>query len=202
MAQQPIVYDAAQDLVDQLVGLKSDDATCRRAPSARQGRRRHPGQLRRAVRPGPARDAGRAPAGRAVCRAPDARARAGRTTASAQPTPAPAPPTSNWPSPASRRTPPTRAAAILEFTRKLIEARRGRRGRAQDPARRRRVHAAVVTLSQLVAFLSYQVRLVAGLAMQAQASRPGRAAATPPAPSGQHRRHRARRRHQAARLHQ
>lgn len=27
MAQQPIVYDAAQDLVDQLVGLKSDDAT-------------------------------------------------------------------------------------------------------------------------------------------------------------------------------
>ena len=24
MAQQPIVYDAAQDLVDQLVGLKSD----------------------------------------------------------------------------------------------------------------------------------------------------------------------------------
>ena len=42
---------------------------------------------------------------------------------------------------------------------------------------------AVVTLSQLVAFLSYQVRLVAGLkAMQAQASRPARAAATPPAP--------------------
>ena len=41
----------------------------------------------------------------------------------------------------------------------------------------------MVTLSQLVAFLSYQVRLVAGLkAMQAQASRPARAAATPPAP--------------------
>lgn len=75
-------------------------------------------------------------------------------------------------------------AAILEFTRKLIE-----KPVEGDEAALKTLPAAgvstpaVVTLSQLVAFLSYQVRLVAGLkAMQAQASRPGRAAATPPAP--------------------
>ena len=77
-----------------------------------------------------------------------------------------------------------RLAAILEYTRKLIE-----KPVEGDEAALKTLPAAgvstpaVVTLSQLIAFLSYQVRLVAGLqAMQALESQPGRAAGTPPAP--------------------
>jgi CMD domain protein len=77
-----------------------------------------------------------------------------------------------------------RLAAILEFTRKLIE-----KPVEGDEAALKTLPAAgvstpaVVTLSQLVAFLSYQVRLVAGLeAMKALEGQPERAAGTPPAP--------------------
>ncbi|WP_088141065.1 CMD domain protein [Achromobacter xylosoxidans] len=77
-----------------------------------------------------------------------------------------------------------RLAAILEFTRKLIE-----KPVEGDEAALKTLPAAgvstpaVVTLSQLVAFLSYQVRLVAGLeAMKALEGLPERAAGTPPAP--------------------
>ena len=84
--------------------------------------------------------------------------------------------------PADAATP--RLAAILEFTRKLIE-----KPVEGDEAALKTLPAAgvstpaVVTLSQLVAFLSYQVRLVAGLeAMKALEGQPERAAATPPAP--------------------
>ncbi|WP_429861188.1 CMD domain-containing protein, partial [Achromobacter ruhlandii] len=76
-----------------------------------------------------------------------------------------------------------RLAAILEFTRKLIE-----KPVEGDEAALKTLPAAgvstpaVVTLSQLVAFLSYQVRLVAGLqAMLALETKPI-AAGTPPAP--------------------
>ncbi|WP_080564255.1 peroxidase-related enzyme, partial [Achromobacter xylosoxidans] len=76
-----------------------------------------------------------------------------------------------------------RLAAILEFTRKLIE-----KPVEGDEAALKTLPAAgvstpaVVTLSQLVAFLSYQVRLVAGLqAMLALEAKPA-AAGTPPAP--------------------
>lgn len=84
--------------------------------------------------------------------------------------------------PADAATP--RLAAILEFTRKLIE-----KPVEGDEAALKTLPAAgvstpaVVTLSQLVAFLSYQVRLVAGLeAMKALEGQPERAAGTPPAP--------------------
>jgi len=77
-----------------------------------------------------------------------------------------------------------RLAAILEFTRKLIE-----KPVEGDEAALKTLPAAgvstpaVVTLSQLIAFLSYQVRLVAGLeAMKALEGQPERAAGTPPAP--------------------
>lgn len=77
-----------------------------------------------------------------------------------------------------------RLAAILEFTRKLIE-----KPVEGDEAALKTLPAAgvstpaVVTLSQLVAFLSYQVRLVAGLeAMKALETGPARAAIEPPAP--------------------
>ncbi|WP_447920319.1 CMD domain protein [Achromobacter aegrifaciens] len=77
-----------------------------------------------------------------------------------------------------------RLAAILEFTRKLIE-----KPVEGDEAALKTLPAAgvstpaVVTLSQLVAFLSYQVRLVAGLeAMKALEGQAERAAGTPPAP--------------------
>lgn len=77
-----------------------------------------------------------------------------------------------------------RLAAILEFTRKLIE-----KPVEGDEAALKTLPAAgvstpaVVTLSQLVAFLSYQVRLVAGLeAMKALEGQPEHAAGTPPAP--------------------
>ncbi|CAB3880780.1 hypothetical protein LMG26858_03216 [Achromobacter anxifer] len=77
-----------------------------------------------------------------------------------------------------------RLAAILEFTRKLIE-----KPVEGDEAALKTLPAAgvstpaVVTLSQLVAFLSYQVRLVAGLeAMKALEAGPARAASVPPAP--------------------
>ncbi|CAB3653656.1 CMD domain protein [Achromobacter aegrifaciens] len=77
-----------------------------------------------------------------------------------------------------------RLAAILEFTRKLIE-----KPVEGDEAALKTLPAAgvstpaVVTLSQLVAFLSYQVRLVAGLeAMKALEAGPERAASVPPAP--------------------
>ena len=77
-----------------------------------------------------------------------------------------------------------RLAAILEFTRKLIE-----KPVEGDEAALKTLPAAgvstpaVVTLSQLVAFLSYQVRLVAGLeAMKELEGQPERAAGTPPAP--------------------
>ena len=69
MAQQPIVYDAAQDLVDQLVGLKSDDATY----AVRHQRDKVAAATRAAMTrcsTRPARpDPGRAPAGRTVPRA-------------------------------------------------------------------------------------------------------------------------------------
>ncbi|WP_419343688.1 CMD domain protein [Achromobacter sp. PD1] len=84
--------------------------------------------------------------------------------------------------PADAATP--RLAAILEFTRKLIE-----KPVEGDEAALKTLPAAgvstpaVVTLSQLVAFLSYQVRLVAGLeAMKELEGQPERAAGTPPAP--------------------
>lgn len=84
--------------------------------------------------------------------------------------------------PADAATP--RLAAILEFTRKLIE-----KPVEGDEAALKTLPAAgvstpaVVTLSQLVAFLSYQVRLVAGLeAMKALEAGPARAASEPPAP--------------------
>ncbi|APX74917.1 CMD domain protein [Achromobacter insolitus] len=77
-----------------------------------------------------------------------------------------------------------RLAAILEFTRKLIE-----KPVEGDEAALKTLPAAgvstpaVVTLSQLIAFLSYQVRLVAGLqAMKDLEGQPDRAAGTPPAP--------------------
>ncbi|MDH3064161.1 CMD domain protein [Achromobacter insolitus] len=77
-----------------------------------------------------------------------------------------------------------RLAAILEFTRKLIE-----KPVEGDEAALKTLPAAgvstpaVVTLSQLIAFLSYQVRLVAGLqAMKDLEGQPERAAGTPPAP--------------------
>ncbi|MEN5064081.1 CMD domain protein [Achromobacter aegrifaciens] len=77
-----------------------------------------------------------------------------------------------------------RLAAILEFTRKLIE-----KPVEGDEAALKTLPAAgvstpaVVTLSQLVAFLSYQVRLVAGLeAMKALEAGAARAASVPPAP--------------------
>ncbi|WP_251879699.1 CMD domain protein [Achromobacter sp. Marseille-Q4954] len=77
-----------------------------------------------------------------------------------------------------------RLAAILEFTRKLIE-----KPVEGDEAALKTLPAAgvstpaVVTLSQLVAFLSYQVRLVAGLeAMKALEAGPARPASVPPAP--------------------
>lgn len=77
-----------------------------------------------------------------------------------------------------------RLAAILEFTRKLIE-----KPVEGDEAALKTLPAAgvstpaVVTLSQLVAFLSYQVRLVAGLeAMKALEGQAERVAGTPPAP--------------------
>ncbi|WP_082884536.1 CMD domain protein [Achromobacter insolitus] len=78
-----------------------------------------------------------------------------------------------------------RLAAILEFTRKLIE-----KPVEGDEAALKTLPAAgvstpaVVTLSQLIAFLSYQVRLVAGLqAMKdLEGQPPERAAGTPPAP--------------------
>lgn len=84
--------------------------------------------------------------------------------------------------PADAATP--RLAAILEFTRKLIE-----KPVEGDEAALKTLPAAgvstpaVVTLSQLVAFLSYQVRLVAGLqAMKDLEGQPERAHGTPPAP--------------------
>lgn len=84
--------------------------------------------------------------------------------------------------PADAATP--RLAAILEFTRKLIE-----KPVEGDEAALKTLPAAgvstpaVVTLSQLIAFLSYQVRLVAGLqAMKDLEGQPERAAGTPPAP--------------------
>ena len=77
-----------------------------------------------------------------------------------------------------------RLAAILEFTRKLIE-----KPVEGDEAALKTLPAAgvstpaVVTLSQLIAFLSYQVRLVAGLqAMKDLEGQPERAHGTPPAP--------------------
>ena len=110
MAQQPIVYDAAQDLVDQLVGLKSDDATYAvrhqrdKVAAATQGSYDAlfdpalPG-LTLAERLLVALYAAR------LTPAPELAAHYRQRAT----TPAPAPPTSNWPSPASRRTPPTRA---------------------------------------------------------------------------------------------
>ena len=107
MAQQPIVYDAAQDLVDQLVGLKSDDATY----AVRHQRDKVAAATRAAMTrcsTRPARpDPGRAPAGRAVC-APDARPELAAHYRQRAIDADASPPISRSPKPASRRTPPTR----------------------------------------------------------------------------------------------
>lgn len=186
MAQQPIVYDAAQDLVDQLVGLKSDDATYAvrhqrdKVAAATQGSYDAlfdpalPG-LTLAERLLVALYAARlTPAPELAAHYRQRAIDAGASPADIQ--------VAETGKPADAAD--TRLTAILEFTRKLIE-----KPVEGDEAALKTLPAAgvstpaVVTLSQLVAFLSYQVRLVAGLkAMQAQASRPARAAATPPAP--------------------
>ena len=186
MAQQPIVYDAAQDLVDQLVGLKSDDATYAvrhqrdKVAAATQGSYDAlfdpalPG-LTLAERLLVALYAAR------LTPAPELAAHYRQRAIDADASPADIQ-VAETGKPADAANP--RLTAILEFTRKLIE-----KPVEGDEAALKTLPAAgvstpaVVTLSQLVAFLSYQVRLVAGLkAMQAQASRPARAAATPPAP--------------------
>ena len=109
MAQQPIVYDAAQDLVDQLVGLKSDDATYAvrhqrdKVAAATQGS--YDALFDPAL-------PGLTLAERLLVALYAARLTPApgwpRTIASAPSTPTPAPPISRSPKPASRRTPPTR----------------------------------------------------------------------------------------------
>ncbi|WP_445656726.1 CMD domain protein [Achromobacter sp. NCFB-sbj8-Ac1-l] len=186
MAQQPIVYDAAKDLVDQLVGLKADSTTYAarhqrdKVAAATQGSYDAlfdpalPG-LTLAERLLVALYASRLTPSPAL--AAHYRQRlvdAGANAADIQ--------VADAGKPADAADP--RLAAILEFTRKLIE-----KPVEGDEAALKTLPAAgistpaVVTLSQLIAFLSYQVRLVAGLdAMKSLAEQPGRAAGTPAAP--------------------
>ncbi len=185
MAQAPIVYDAARDLVDQLVGLKADSAAYAvrhqrdKVAAATQGSYDAlfdpalPG-LTLAERLLVALYAARLTPSPALAAHYHQRlVEAGASAADIQ--------VAESGKPADAADP--RLAAILEFTRKLIE-----KPVEGDEAALKTLPAAgvstpaVVTLSQLVAFLSYQVRLVAGLqAMQAQAAKPA-AAGTPPAP--------------------
>lgn len=186
MAQQPIVYDAANDLVDRLVGLTADSNTYavrhqrEKVAAATQGSydalfdpalpglslterllvalyatRISPSPLLASHYRARLTETDAAPADIAV-------AESGKPSDAANP----------------------RLAAILEFTRKLIE-----NPVEGDEAALKTLPAAgvstpeVVTLSQLIAFLSYQTRLVAGLvAMKDLAAEPARAAAVPPAP--------------------
>lgn len=186
MAQQPIVYDAVNDLVDKLVGL---------TPGSKTFEVRHQREKVAAATQG-SYDALFDPAlpGLSLAErllvalyatrispspllASHYRARLAETDA------APADiavAESGKPSDAS--TP--RLAAVLEFTRKLIE-----NPVEGDEAALKTLPAAgvttpaVVTLSQLIAFLSYQTRLVAGLiAMKDLEGQAPRAAAAPPAP--------------------
>jgi len=185
MAQAPIVYDAARDLVDQLVGLKADSAAYAvrhqrdKVAAATQGSYDAlfdpalPG-LTLAERLLVALYAARlTPSPALAAHYRQRLVEAGASAADIQ--------VAESGKPADAADP--RLAAILEFTRKLIE-----KPVEGDEAALKTLPAAgvstpaVVTLSQLVAFLSYQVRLVAGLqAMQAQAAKPA-AAGTPPAP--------------------
>lgn len=186
MTQQPIVYDAAKDLVDQLVGLKADSTTYAvrhqrdKVAAATQGSydalfdAALPG-LTLAERLLVALYAARLTPSPALAahyrqRLVDANASAADIQLA------------QTGKPAHAANP--RLAAILEFTRKLIE-----RPVAGDQAALKTLPAAgvstpaVVTLAQLIAFLSYQVRLVAGLnAMQSLDAQPGHAAGTPAAP--------------------
>ncbi|WP_417221287.1 CMD domain protein [Achromobacter spanius] len=186
MAQQPIVYDAVNDLVDKLVGL---------TPGSKTFQVRHQREKVAAATQG-SYDALFDPAlpGLSLAErllvalyatrislspllASHYRARLAETEA------APADiavAESGKPSDAS--TP--RLVAVLEFTRKLIE-----NPVEGDEAALKTLPAAgvttpaVVTLSQLIAFLSYQTRLVAGLAaMKDLEGQAPRAAAVPPAP--------------------
>lgn len=186
MAQQPIVYDAANDLVDRLVGLTADSNTFavrhqrEKVAAATQGSydalfdpelpglslterllvalyatRISPSPLLAAHYRARLVEAGASAADIAV-------AESGKPADAADP----------------------RLAAILEFTRKLIE-----NPVEGDEAALKTLPAAgvstpaVVTLSQLIAFLSYQTRLVAGLvALKDLEGQPAREAAVPPAP--------------------
>ncbi|MEN4917912.1 CMD domain protein [Achromobacter spanius] len=166
MAQQPIVYDVANDIVDQLVGLTPGSQTFEvrhkrdKVAAATQGSydalfdpalpglsladrllvalyatRITPSPLLAAHYRARAVEAGAAAADIAV-------AESGKPSDAADP----------------------RLAAVLEYTRKLIE-----KPVEGDEAALKTLPAAgvstpaVVTLSQLIAFLSYQTRLVAGL---------------------------------------
>lgn len=185
MAPPPIVYDAARDLVDQLVGLKADSATYAvrhqrdKVAAATQGSYDAlfdpalPG-LTLAERLLVALYAARlTPSPALAAHYRQRLVEAGASAADIQ--------VAESGKPADAADP--RLAAILEFTRKLIE-----KPVEGDEAALKTLPAAgvstpaVVTLSQLVAFLSYQVRLVAGLqAMLALETKPI-AAGTPPAP--------------------
>ncbi|WP_183004880.1 CMD domain protein [Achromobacter sp. UMC71] len=186
MAQQPIVYDAAKDLVDQLVGLKAESNTYAvrhqrdKVAAATQGSYDAlfdpalPG-LTLAERLLVALYASRLTPSPAL--AAHYRQRlvdAGASAADIQ--------VAETGKPADATDP--RLAAILEFTRKLIE-----KPVEGDEAALKTLPAAgvstpaVVTLSQLIAFLSYQVRLVAGLdAMKSLEGQPGHPTGTPAAP--------------------
>ncbi|WP_251864913.1 CMD domain protein [Achromobacter sp. Marseille-Q4962] len=186
MAQQPIVYDAARDLVDQIAGLKPDSRTYAvrhqrdKVAAATQGSYDalfDPALagLTLAERLLVALYASRlTPAPELAAHYRQRLADAGASAADIA--------VAGSGKPADAADP--RLAAILEFTRKLIE-----KPVEGDEAALKTLPAAgvstpaVVTLSQLIAFLSYQVRLVAGLnAMKALESRPsGPAVAPPPA---------------------
>ena len=186
MAQQTIVYDAANDLVDRLVGLTADSNTYavrhqrEKVAAATQGSY---DALFDPALPGLSLTERLLVALYATRISPSpllaSHYRARLTETDAAPADV-AVAESGKPEDAS--TP--RLAAVLEFTRKLIE-----NPVEGDEAALKTLPAAgvstpaVVTLSQLIAFLSYQTRLVAGLvAMKDLAAEPARAAAVPPAP--------------------
>ncbi|OXC89912.1 carboxymuconolactone decarboxylase [Achromobacter sp. KAs 3-5] len=154
MAQQPIVYDISKDIVDQLVGLapgsQTFDVRHKRDKVAAATQGSYDALFDPALPGLPLADRLLVALYAGVPAADIAVAESGKPADAADP----------------------RLAAILEFTRKLIE-----KPVEGDEAALKTLPAAgvstpaVVTLSQLIAFLSYQTRLVAGLvAMKAAES--------------------------------